>query len=85
MNTTQQHAQNVLAEIKRQIAYDRAMLADMPQPKRRNEIPVGETAKKRQTLTCRILRLETAKMLCDWFARGVQPNYMSWSHVETYL
>jgi hypothetical protein len=78
-------AKVTLASIKQEIAECRAEFRAIPEGKRRNGIPVGKWAKQRQTLNCRISRLETAKMLCDWFARGVQPSYLSWDHVKSYL
>ena len=78
-------AKETLAAVEAEIASCRAEFRAIPEGKRRNGIPVGKWAHQRQALNIRISRLETAKMLCDWFARGVQPSYLSWDHVKSYL
>jgi hypothetical protein len=79
-------AQQALREVERDIRGYREAFRLIPEGKRRQGVPVGTWAHVRQYLNCRIARLETARMLCDWFARGAQPAYMDWERdVQPYL
>ena len=75
----------VLQQVEHELAAKRVAALVLPYGKRRRGIPIGMLAHAHHDLNCSIARLETARMLCDWFARGVQPCTMSWEQVERYL
>lgn len=83
---TNTNAQHVLDCVNESIKRWRAEYHAIPEGKRRNGIPVGKWARDRNRIICILARLGTAQMLCDWFARGVQPSYMDWERdVVPYL
>lgn len=78
MSALTEMASETLRHIEDDIRDYRTAFHSIPEGKRRLGIPVGKWEHIRRFLICQICRLETVRLHCDWFARGVQPAYMDW-------